>query len=1249
VSRPKHAPFSPSSFLAVALVAAVLFAGLAGAGGAANAETIRYAGSTGTSGVTVVSQDRGGVTLHFEMSELGLDPVEIGGRTWTKVSLPGTFLPNDAGKPDLPGIGRFVAVPRGATATLEILAAQVEKIPDLSLAPAPIIPKETENGLHYTFDDEVYGRGTAYPASPVLISAPGQMRGVDCVTLGITPFSWDPASRDLTVYRELDLRVSFVGGTGTFGEERLRSRYWEPILQKHLANYASLPHVDFNRPRGGRNGFEYVIICPDNQDFIAWADTLKSWRKLQGISTEVFTTSQVGITATAIETWLNNAYNTWDPAPDAFLILGDYPYSGFRDAGVTAPIYNGYCVSDNIYADVNNDHLPDMVHARITARNPTELSRTIGKMMEYERHPYTDAAFYDHPIIAGGWQTERWFILCTEIIFGHQANVLNKHPVREYAIYDGTPGTMWSTATNTSTVVSYFGPDGLGYIPATPQHLTDWGGNATRINADINAGGYMLLHRDHGAETGWGEPAYYNSNLSGLNNDRLPFVFSMNCLTGKYNYGSECFTEAFHRMAKGALGLVAASEISYSFVNDALIWGMFDTMWPGFMPASGPYPPPSHFNTDLRPAFGLASGKYFLQSSSWPYNSGDKQVTYHLFHHHGDAFLTMYSEVPLANNVTHGEICFIGTSTFPVQADAGAVIALTVDGEIVGVADATGLPQEIALAPQIVPGDLRITVTLANHYRYDQSVPILPPAGPYLVHQATELVDESVQSDGILQWSESAGLVITMKNVGVDPTTATAAELTSIDPFVSLDPAQTTLPGLPPGASAPPDEPFGLTVSGTVPDLHPIPFTMHTTSPEGSWTYNFILTAQAPILQADALLPNEMPPLGDGDGVVDPGESFLLQTTISNSGHADAMDLAGTLSCENPFVVVTQAQGTCDHVPAGGQGQVGTFEVQVLPSCPSPSSAVLHLALSGPGGFVAALQWELSVGPWFDDAEADRGWTLGAPGDNATSGQWIRAEPIGTTFNGQQSQPEYDHTPSPGSLCFVTGNGTAGGPVGEADVDGGKTTLLSPIFNAAGATGATISYWRWYTNNLGNNPGQDYWTVEATADGTTWAQLEHTTTNANQWTYHSFDLNGLVPLTGTLQFRFVAQDPEPVGLVEAAVDDINVSIVRQSAVGVPDRPAAEAATGIISCRPNPLHHGALLTYRLGAREPVRFELYDTAGRRVRTLGSGTGEPGEQALSFQATDHAGRSLPSGIYFLRMATAGKTEVRQITILR
>jgi hypothetical protein len=88
--------------------------------------------------------------------------------------------------------------------------------------------------------------------------------------------------------------------------------------------------------------------------------------------------------------------------------------------------------------------------------------------------------------------------------------------------------------------------------------------------------------------------------------------------------------------------------------------------------------------------------------------------------------MTLYSEVPESLTVSHAAICPLNASTFTVEANEGAVIALTVNGEIIGVADATGTPQPIPITPQTVPGTLRITVTKANHFRYDESIPLEP-------------------------------------------------------------------------------------------------------------------------------------------------------------------------------------------------------------------------------------------------------------------------------------------------------------------------------------------------------------------------------------------------------------------------------------------------------------------------------------------------------------------------------------------
>src|SRR5206468_950618 len=62
------------------------------------------------------------------------------------------------------------------------------------------------------------------------------------------------------------------------------------------------------------------------------------------------------------------------------------------------------------------------------------------------------------------------------------------------------------------------------------------------------------------------------------------------------------------------------------------------------------------------------------------------------------------------------------------------------------------------------------------------------------------------------------------------------------------------------------------------------------------------------------------------------------------------------------------------------------------------------------------VNFTLSRALFYDDAETDRGWTLGAPDDNATAGRWIRAVPIASInpFGGNEIQPGVDHTPAPG-------------------------------------------------------------------------------------------------------------------------------------------------------------------------------------------------------------------------------------------
>nr|NQU90650.1 PKD domain-containing protein [Bacteroidota bacterium] len=538
------------------------------------------------------------------------------------------------------------------------------------------------------------------------------------------------------VYKDIEIEISFTGGTSQVGDERLRSRWWDQIIRETILNSKSIPEINYNAHIPAATDapdYEYLIISPDDADFLAWADTIKQFRTLQGIFTGIVTTTDIGgNTVSAIETYVDNAYNTWAVPPSAILLLGDY---GTGSSGIISQFFTypaGYpdFVSDNQFADVDGDNLPDIAFARITANDAAQLEVMITKFLDYERNPPTSADFYDHPITALGWQTERWFQICSEVVGGYLKNVQGKNPVRINAVYSGNPNSdAWSTATNTSTVINYFGPYGLGSIPATPQELGGFsGGTATDVINAINSGSYMLQHRDHGMYTGWGEPSFTSTSINSLNNvnNKLPFIFSINCQTGAFHRSTESFAEKFHRHTyngqnSGALGLIAATEVSYSFVNDVYVWGMFDNMHPDFMPGYSTTFPVNY----VMPAFGNVAGKHFLYQSSWPYNTSDKLITYRLFHHHGDAFMTLYTEVPQNLSVSHNSVLQAGQTTYTVTADAGSLIALTVNSVILATTDGTGSAVDINIPAQN-PGDVMIvTVTKQNYFRYSSAVDVV--------------------------------------------------------------------------------------------------------------------------------------------------------------------------------------------------------------------------------------------------------------------------------------------------------------------------------------------------------------------------------------------------------------------------------------------------------------------------------------------------------------------------------------------
>ncbi len=168
-----------------------------------------------------------------------------------------------------------------------------------------------------------------------------------------------------------------------------------------------------------------------------------------------------------------------------------------------------------------------------------------------------------------------------------------------------------------------------------------------------------------------------------------------------------------------------------------------------------------------------------------------------------------------------------------------------------------------------------------------------------------------------------------------------------------------------------------------------------------------------------------------------------------------------------------------------------------------------------------------------DTFETSLGWST-QNDSSLTAGAWTRDIPRGTTQNGLQANPSAD-SPDTGSRCAFTGQGSAGGAVGEADVDGGPTYLISPVLNLAGGD-AIIEYYRWFYN--GTQLNDAFWVEISNDNGATWTRVETVafTGSENRWVQRRFRVSDYVAPTAQVRVRFGTSDNPNDSVAEAGVD-----------------------------------------------------------------------------------------------------------------
>lgn len=83
--------------------------------------------------------------------------------------------------------------------------------------------------------------------------------------------------------------------------------------------------------------------------------------------------------------------------------------------------------------------------------------------------------------------------------------------------------------------------------------------------------------------------------------------------------------------------------------------------------------------------------------------------------------------------------------------------------------------------------------------------------------------------------------------------------------------------------------------------------------------------------------------------------------------------------------------------------------------------------------------------------------------------------------------------------------------------------------------------------------------------------------------------------------------------------------------------------------PNPFNPSTTIRFELPERAPVRLDIFNALGERVRTLSDGHMEAGVYEARWNGRDDAGRTVESGIYLYRLTAGDFSSMRRMVMLK
>ncbi|MDP7567743.1 MAG: C25 family cysteine peptidase, partial [Flavobacteriales bacterium] len=879
-----------------------------------NAKDIKLTETTNQ--FVITSKSLSEFTFVSHLSEISTMRVKKDANEFLKLIVGGYGENAKKGNAELPVLEELINVPFGSTVAIKILNKEETTISlsdygiDNFIFPSqPSISKgENAEDVPFYFNEEYYNYDGFYTNDLITTELLGKMRGQQLARLSVAPFSYNPTTNELKVVTKLEVKIIFKN-IDSEGHKTNKQKYYSPEfnnLFKECINYIPSQEKDVITTYP----VKYVIISDPAfestlQPFIDWK-TKKGFIVVEGYTND----PNVGNTTTSIHAFIKDMYdNPIDGiAPTYLLIVGD--------DGQVPSFDNGQHLSDMYYCefDGGGDFYPEMYYGRFSATIPEEVQVQVEKTITHEQYTFTDPSFLDEVVLVAGVDASMAPTYGNgQINYGtdNYFNVAHGLTVYNYLYGSGTPIT------------------------------SDMPQASAAIIADVSAGVGFANYTAHCGSSGWSDPSFSTSDISGLQNfDEYGVMVGNCCQSNKFDV-PVCFGEGLLRADnKGAVGYIGGSNNTYW--NEDFWWAVGN----GSISANPTYAGTGlavfdclmHENGEQQADWFITTGQ-MLHSGNLAVTQagGSEQYYWEIYHIMGDPSLMPYIGVPTLLTVSHNAATPVGTTTFTVNTEENAYVAISMNGVLLDaqLADVTGIVN-LSFPAIANVGVADIVITKQFKQPYQGTVQIISPTGPYVIYSSNTIDDSAGNNNQQVDYDEFISMNVEVENVGSVDATSVTVTISTSDPNVTLMNSSDVINLVSAQQTISINNPFTFQVANDVADQHIVTFDLIMTDNQGNtWNSTLNIVINAPVLNHAAFTIDDGV---SGNGVLDAGETLDLIVDVTNIGHADINTLTATMGCLSSYVTVNSTTSNVSSLAVNSQ-QSTTFNITIDANTPNGTLA----------------------------------------------------------------------------------------------------------------------------------------------------------------------------------------------------------------------------------------------------------------------------------------------------------------------